>query len=55
MNPGQRVGNTITNRNGTVMTAPYIADNAAYLVVDVRWDNGNRSTVQASKLHPLGA
>lgn len=53
MHPGKRVENTISNRLGTVLSEPYVADNAMFLVVDVRWDNGNRSTVQASKLRPL--
>lgn len=50
---GQRVMNPMTNREGTVISQPYIPDNAGmYLVVDVRWDNGNRSTINASKLRP---
>lgn len=53
MRLGQRVENPMTYREGTVVSQPYVADNAMYLVVDVRWDNGNRSTIQASKLRPI--
>lgn len=54
MKVGQRVKETVSSRLGTVASQPYIADNAAFLVVDVRFDGSRRrSTVQATTLRPL--
>jgi len=52
MIPGSRVYNTLTNQAGVLLSQPYIADNAMYLVVDVRWDAERlgRSTVAVSRI-----
>jgi hypothetical protein len=54
MKVGQKVYNTLSNRSGVIVAGPYMADNAMFLVCDVRWDTpyGGRSTVQASLLMP---
>lgn len=54
MKPGTRVENQISNRCGTVLTAPYLPDSGGYdLVVDVRWTNGNHSTVSVRNLRSI--
>ena len=54
MKPGTKVENQISNRCGTVLTAPYLPDNGGFdLVVDVCWTNGNRSTVAVRNLRAI--
>ena len=54
MKPGTKVENSISNRCGTVLTDPYLpANGGCDLVVDIRWDNGNRSTVVVRNLVSL--
>jgi len=58
MQLGQRVEDIAAYRRrelGTTVSQPYISDSAMHLVIDVRWDNGSRSTVQTSKLLRLKA
>lgn len=51
MKPGTRVESPASNREGVVLTAPYLPDNGGYdLVVDVRWQTGNKSTVVVRNL-----